>query len=245
MNHLLIDIDAPWHISFQGDRTLLITLDAPMNVANGQRCGLAAEALRQAEMPGVVDIVPSFNTIAVHYQPRLFGGTTSRRLASDIARIINTQDTEAEPDAATLIDIPVCYGGKHGPDLPFIAAHCGLDEDEVIRLHSQQPLYAFMLGFAPGAAYMGMLDPRLDIGRRDTPRTSLPKGAVAIANRQTIIYPNASPGGWHVIGTTPVELFFPHRQPPTLIAPGNRVRFQPISPQVFDTLRTEQQGNAA
>lgn len=243
MNHLLVDIDAPWDISMQGDRTLLITLDAPLSVANGQRCGQAAQALRDAALPGVVDIVPSFGTVAVHYQPRLFGSTTPKRLASDVARIINAQSTHTAPTASTLVDIPVCYGGEYGPDLPVIAAHAGLDEDEVIRLHCQEPLYVFMLGFAPGAAYMGLLEPRLDIGRRDTPRTALPKGAVAIANRQTIIYPNESPGGWHIIGTTPVDLFFPQQQPPTLIAPGDMVRFQPISPQAFGALKKEQESD--
>src|SRR5699024_10398559 len=123
------------------------------------------------------------------------------------------------------IDIPVCYGGDFGPDLDDVARHCGLDVEQVIALHSGEPAYVFMLGFAPGAAYIGMHDDALDIPRRDTPRTALPKGAVAIANRQTIIYPNPSPGGWHVIGTTPLEQFYPSQTPPTLLAPGDMVRF--------------------
>ncbi|HLR12299.1 MAG TPA: 5-oxoprolinase subunit PxpB [Burkholderiaceae bacterium] len=234
MSHLLVDIDPPWSIFAQGDRTLLVTLDAPVSVANGQRCGQAARALMKACLRGVVDIVPSFSSIAVHYQPRLFDSTTFKRLASDVAQVINAQDTQAPQDGSTVIDIPVCYGGEYGPDLAGVARHAGLTEEDVIRLHAGTPLYVFMLGFAPGAAYMGMLDERLDIGRRDTPRTALPKGAVAIANRQTIIYPNVSPGGWHVIGITPIELFFPRQQPPTRIAPGDMVRFQPMSVQAFE-----------
>src|SRR5699024_2067482 len=161
MSHLLVDIDPPWSIFAQGDRTLLVTLDAPVSVANGQRCGQAARALMKACLRGVVDIVPSFSSIAVHYQPRLFDSTT------------------------------------------FIQRRSGVQADDVFF----------------GEA--GMPGERLDIGRRDTPRTALPKGAVAIANRQTIIYPNVSPGGWHVIGITPIELFFPRQQPPTRIAPGD------------------------
>lgn len=239
MNHLLVDIHAPWRISYQGDRTLLVSLDAPVNVTSGQRCAAAAQALRDAALNGVVDIVPSFNSLAIHYQPRLFGSTTFKRLASDVAKVINCQNTQALPTSDTVIDIPVCYGGTHGPDLSAVAAHAGLTEADVVTLHSQTPLYVFMLGFLPGAAYMGMLDERLDIGRRATPRTCLPKGAVAIANRQTIIYPNTSPGGWHVIGTTPVELFFPEQDPPTRIAPGNSVRFRPISVSTFDALQNK------
>lgn len=243
MNHLMVDVDPPWEIICQGDRTLLVTLDAPVSVANGQRCGQAAEAIRQAALRGVVDIVPSFSSIAVHYQPRLFDSTTFKRLASDVARIINSQDGTVPSGPSTVIDIPVCYGGEYGPDLSGVARHAGLAEEDVIHLHSGSPLYVFMLGFAPGTAYMGMLDPRLDIGRRDTPRTAVPKGAVAIANRQTIIYPNPSPGGWHVIGTTPVELFFPDRQRLTRIAPGDSVRFQPISVDEFAAMAGQAPGS--
>ncbi len=240
MNHLLASVQPPWHISFQGDRTLMVTLDASVSVKNGRRCGYVAQALRRAAIRGVVDVVPSFNAIAVHYQPRLFGSsTTFKRLASDVARIVN-ETGDNPPDTPTqTLDIPVCYGGEEGPDLAHVAQHCGLSEEDVIALHSGTPLYVFMLGFAPGAAYMGMMDERLDIGRRDTPRTALPQGAVAIANRQTIIYPNPSPGGWHVIGTTPTRLFFPEQDPPTLIAPDQTVRFVPITQPEFQALQQD------
>src|SRR5690606_28650988 len=131
---------------------------------------------------------------------------------------------------ARQVDIPVCYGGEHGPDLEDVARHCGLSPQEVIRLHSGTPAYVFMLGFAPGAPYIGIHDPKLAIGRRDTPRTVGPAGSVAIANLQTVIYPNASPGGWNLIGSTPAVLFDPAREPVTLLAPGDTVRFVPIGP---------------
>src|SRR5690606_23347666 len=115
-----------------------------------------------------------------------------------------------------------------------------LTAEEVVRLHSHTPAYVFMLGFAPGAAYIGVHDERLAIGRRATPRTALPAGSVAIANLQTMIYPNASPGGWHVIGATPAVLFNPEQQPPTLLSPGDTVRFVPISPEAFQSMKDEQ-----
>lgn len=222
----------------QGDRTLLLSLDQPVSVEGGRQCAAVAAALRQAAIRGVTDIVPTFNSVAVHYQPRLFGSsTTFKHLANEVARIAEQVPPDATPAQSRCVKIPVCYGGEHGPDLAEVARHCGLGEQDVIALHSGEPAYVFMLGFAPGAPYIGMHDPALDIARRATPRTALPAGSVAIANRQTIIYPNASPGGWHIIGTTPVALFFPDRQPATLLAPGDTVQFVPISADDFATYK--------
>lgn len=226
----------PWRITPQGDRTLLLIRDEPVSVQGGQACAAIATALRQSDIRGITDIVPTFNSVAVHYQPRLFGSsTTFQKLASEVAGAVNQHASQAATTQAETrcIDIPVCYGGEYGPDLSDVAQHCGISEHDVIALHSQEPTYVFMLGFAPGAPYIGMHDPALDIGRRDTPRTVVPAGSVAIANRQSIIYPNTSPGGWHVIGATPVTLFFPDRDPPTLLAPGDSVRFVPISADEF------------
>lgn len=233
-----------WHVTPQGDRTLVLALDTPVSVKSGRQCAAVAMALRTAGLPGIIDVVPSFNAVAVHYQPRhpsaetgldAGTGTLFSHLAQAVTRIAT--DTAHQTDAypGRTIDIPVCYGGDFGPDLDDVARHCGLDVEQVIALHSGEPAYVFMLGFAPGAAYIGMHDDALDIPRRDTPRTALPKGAVAIANRQTIIYPNPSPGGWHVIGTTPLGQFYPSQTPPTLLAPGDMVRFVPITPDQFYT----------
>lgn len=227
-------LPTPWRITPQGDRTLLLIHDDAISVEGGRTCAAVAASLRQAAIRGVTDIVPTFNAVAVHYQPRLFGSsTTFNNLAAEVARTVEQLSDQASTAESRCIDIPVCYGGEYGPDLHDVARHCGISEDEVIALHSGEPAFVFMLGFAPGAPYIGMHDAALDIGRRDTPRTALPAGSVAIANRQTIIYPNVSPGGWHVIGTTPAALFFPHREPPTLLAPGDTVRFVPISADDF------------
>lgn len=227
---MIPEVRAPWTIAAQGDRTLLLLHDGPISVATGKDCAHAANALRNAGFRGVVDIVPTFNSVALHYQPRLFGtSTTFKRLATDVARVIDAMGATPADTMGRTVDIPVCYGGDFGPDLVTVADHCGLTPDDIVRLHSAEPAYVFMLGFAPGAAYIGMHDAALDIERRKTPRTALPRGAVAIANRQTIIYPNPSPGGWHIIGNTPIQLFFPDQDPPTLLAPGDSVRFVPIS----------------
>jgi inhibitor of KinA len=124
-----------------------------------------------------------------------------------------------------IIDIPVHYGGNDGPDLLVVADACSLSPAEVIALHTAQPFPVLMLGFMPGFPYLGGLPTRLHLPRRSTPRAYVPAGSIAIANDQTGIYPNQSPGGWHLLGRTTVQLFDPTRDPPSLLTPGDLVRF--------------------
>lgn len=227
------DANSPWSIDPQGDRTLLLThaSNGTPNVDIGRQCAYMAQVLRGANIPGISDIVPAFNTVALHFKSRLFGPSPNfKNLAIQVQKILASTDLDTCAHAAArTIEIPVCYGGEHGPDLEDVARHCGLSQEEVIALHSSDNAYVFMLGFAPGAPYVGVHDQRLDIGRRSTPRVALPRGSVAMANRQTIIYPNVSPGGWHVIGTTPISLFNPEANPSTLLQAGDMVRFIPIT----------------
>ncbi len=229
-------------IAPQGDRCIQVSFGQGIDVQTGRRCARAAAALRNAAIPCITDIVPTFNSVALHYQPQRFSpGMQHEQLIARIETVLDTLQHAADDAAeARVVDIPVCYGGEYGPDLSDVARHCGIEADDVIRLHSQQLAYVFMLGFAPGAPYIGVHDAKLDIGRRSTPRTQLPAGSVAIANRQTMIYPNASPGGWHIIGATPVRLFDPAREPATLLAPGDSIRFVPITTATYERLRGEQ-----
>lgn len=232
-----------WTIVPQGDRSLILVFGDQIDIAIGKRCADAAAAIRAADIDGISDIVPTFNSVALHYQPRLSGASTNfKHLAAEIEKILSRAElAAASTSAPKLVEIPVCYGGEHGPDLAHVAQHCKLDPAEVIRLHSEDPAYVFMLGFAPGAPYIGVHDQKLAIGRRATPRTSLPAGSVAIANLQTMIYPNASPGGWHILGATPVVLFDPAQAQPTLLSPGDSVKFLPISAEEFLDLKRSQQ----
>lgn len=245
-NHLSAanDPGSPWTIEPQGDRIVLLihTSDGKANVDVGQQCAQIAALLRTAEIPGVLDIVPAFNTVALHFQPRLFGAGPSvtnltAKISTALATVISTTSLAS---TVRTIDIPVCYGGDYGPDLADVAEHCKLSQDEVIALHSTTSAYVFMLGFAPGAPYVGVHDAKLDIPRRSTPHLRLPAGSVAMANRQTIIYPNVSPGGWHVIGTTPIRLFNPDAQTPALLTVGDHIRFVPITPAEFQELQAKQ-----
>ncbi len=226
--------DPEWRIFPHGDRCLVIRFGEGIDVATGRRCATAAEALRDAAIRGVSDIVPTFDTVAVHYLPARFAVNTSvRNLEGEIESVLRRCNFNEAEAAGRSVELPVCYGGEFGPDLPDVARRTGLSEEGVIRLHSSEPAYVFMLGFAPGAPFMGVHDPLFALPRRPTPRTSIPAGSVAIANRQTVIYPNDLPGGWHIIGRTPLRLFDPLRDPVTLISPGDTVRFVPIAEDAF------------
>ncbi len=132
------------------------------------------------------------------------------------------------------VEIPVCYGGELGPDLDDVARTHGLAPEEVIRLHADADYLVYMIGFMPGFAYLGGLPERIATPRRKTPRTAVPAGTVGIGGRQTGVYPLVSPGGWNLIGRTPVKIFDIKRDEPTLLSTGDRVRFRPISRSEFD-----------
>jgi KipI family sensor histidine kinase inhibitor len=148
-------------------------------------------------------------------------------LSKQIYEAASHQDTLKEPNDK-IVEIPILYGGEYGPDLSFVADCAKLSENEIISIHSETLYRVYMIGFTPGFPYLGILDSKLHISRRETPRNSIPAGSVAIAEGQTGIYPVESPGGWHIIGKTPVALFDFNLNPPTLVSIGDSVKFVPI-----------------
>jgi KipI family sensor histidine kinase inhibitor len=228
--------ETSWRILPQGDRCLIVSFGDRIDAAVGRTCLAAAARLRDARLPGVTDVVPSFVAVAVHYRPDAHGGPAYAQLAERIGRLL-AEGIRADASGGREVDIPVCYGGAHGPDLAEVAQAAGLTPEGVIQLHSQPRSMVFMLGFAPGHAYLGVHDEKLNIPRRPSPRTAVPIGSVAVANRQTVIYPNRLPGGWNIIGATPLTMFDPGREPAALLQPGDSVRFVPIGPEEFDRIR--------
>ncbi|MEJ2896582.1 5-oxoprolinase subunit PxpB [Bordetella avium] len=228
-----------WRIIPQGDRCLLVILGDTIHEATGRHCLSLARQIRAADWPGVVDVVPSFTTVAVHYRQLPQGGPAHESLAARL-RTLLAQGIQADTACGREVELPVCYGRRHGPDLVAVAQACRLSPDEVIGLHSQAGSMVYMLGFAPGLAYIGVHDERLNLPRRDSPRTEVPPGSVAIANRQTVVYPGRLPGGWHIIGATPLTMFDPAREPAAWLQPGDRIRFVPIDEATFDRLQAEQ-----
>lgn len=228
-----------WRLRPQGDRCLIVNFGDAIAPETGRLCLALAQKLREAALPGVTDVVPSFVAVAVHYAPLPDGsGPTWDTLSAQVRALIEA-GLDAADEAGRDVEIPVCYGGEHGPDLEDVARACGRSPEEIIALHSSEPCMVYMLGFAPGHAYLGLHE--LNLPRRDEPRTEVPAGSIAIANRQTVIYPNRLPGGWHILGATPLVMFDAQRDPPALLSPGDRVRFVPISEARFRAMRAELQ----
>ncbi|MSO29614.1 MAG: 5-oxoprolinase subunit PxpB [Acidobacteria bacterium] len=217
-----------------GDSALLLELDPVIDPEVNARAVAIAAALRRHQFPGVRDIVSTFRSVAVFFDPwRADVAALAEAIgrASGAAPIIE----ERAP-----IDVEVVYGGENGPDLAEVAAFAGCAPSDVIDRHASRTYRVFMLGFLPGFAYMGSVDDSIAAPRRATPRTRVPAGSVGIAGRQTGIYPVDSPGGWQIIGRTAMKVFDPDRNPPALFAPGDRVRFVPASSYVVaDSSRTD------
>ena len=201
-----------------GDAALVCEAAPPATLDCQRRIWALAERARL--MPHVVEVVPGMNNLTIVFDPLVADYET-------LAAELESAWDAAEPtdmDSAE-IEIPVHYGGADGPDLAALAKHTGFSIDEVVKRHTQAEYVVFLLGFQPGFAYLGGLDPALAMPRHAEPRLEVPAGSVGIGGAQTGIYPAASPGGWQLLGRTELKLFDPARNPPTLMQPGDRVRF--------------------
>lgn len=208
-----------------GDTALRITLGEGVSPEVNRRVRAACAGLERAALPGVVECVPSYTAVTVHYQPHVIRfGDLCRAVDAAIA----SSGDVAVPEGR-LVTLPVIYGGERGPDLEFVARHNQLSIDEVIRLHSEPEYLVYMIGFAPGYPYLGGLSERLATPRLEKPRLSVPKGSVGIGGSQTGVYSVDSPGGWRLIGWTPTVLYDPAKDPPAVLQAGDRVRFRPTT----------------
>jgi KipI family sensor histidine kinase inhibitor len=205
-----------------GDAALLVELGAELDIALNAR--VHALAQRVDALRGVVATTPGYTTLLVEYDPAL---REYDALRQEVENALHTLAAAAAP-AARVIEIPTRYGGTDGPDLDFVAWHSRLTAAQVIQLHTRVVYHVFMLGFAPGFPYLGVVDEKIAAPRLETPRARVPAGSVGIAGRQTGIYPRESPGGWRLIGRTDTKLFDPTQEPPTLLRAGDCVRFSPI-----------------
>lgn len=199
------------------------------------------QQVQAARVPGIVEAVPTLRSLTVHYDPCVTSARALKALllpmALDIARSVEagTPADAIEPAVKRWL-IPACYEPEFGPDVEPVAAACGLSPWQVTALHACVSYRVLMLGFLPGHPYIGDLPPPLRVPRRDTPRTAVPPGSIAIATTMSVIYPLESPGGWHIIARTPVRLFDQHRAEPSLLAPGDEVRFRSIGREEFQAL---------
>lgn len=215
-----------------GDSAVQVVLgDAPGEPAR-RRVEVAARRLAESALPGLIECVPGFTTLTIHYDPlQLPPGS----LESSLAHLLADLD-ESAGDDGRLVEIPVCYGGEFGPDLESVASLHGLAADEVVALHAAGEYRVHLVGFVPGFPYLGGLDAKLATPRRESPRTAVPAGSVGIGGAQTGIYPVESPGGWQLIGRTPLRLFDALRDPPALLRAGDRIRFLAVDADAFRRL---------
>lgn len=188
----------------------------------------ACERIRAAALPQVRDVLAAHATVLVCYDPLRSGYEETVRAVAPLLQGLAPDEAQGR-----LVTIPVAYGGDFGPDLPALAEAKGLSEKEVAERHAATEYTVASIGFMPGFAYLDGLDPLLATPRLASPRTSVPAGSVGIAARQSGIYPLQSPGGWNLVGRTPVRVFDPHREPAVLYRPGDRVRFMPVDGEEF------------
>jgi inhibitor of KinA len=217
-----------------GDRALVIELGNRIDRALSRDVLRLNAIIRSRALRGVVETVPTFRSLMVHYDPLITGRA---ELEGAITSLLDGEHELGVP--ARQWRIPVCYEGGFAPDLAEVAQLSGLAADEVVTLHSTTRYHVYMLGFLPGFPYMGDLPPQLALPRRADPRVRVPAGSISIATSLTAIYPYESPGGWHLIGTTPIRLFDAERARPALLAPGDGVLFDPIDPASFASIRGE------
>lgn len=239
---------------------LLLRFGNGIDIGINARVQAAARALRTAALPGIIDIAPAYATLLVRFDARAWldkrtsgappheplvealRSVTGRTMDPGLRRE-DERKTDTPGRNARAFEVPVCYGGGYGHDLDAVAQHARLSPDEVIARHTAAEYTVAMIGFAPGFPYLLGLDPALPMPRRADPRTRVPAGSVAIGGAQTGIYPRELPGGWQLIGRTPLVLFDPRREPPCLLAPGDGVRFRAIGADEFEKLAEQPRGD--
>ena len=228
-----------------GDSALVVLFGDSISLESHKQVRQLSLYLDEHPFFGMIEYVPAFTSVAVYYdavavldrhadeaspENRQFPSLVAAALLEKIVRQLESIPVQEEKT----VEIPVCYGGEFGPDLEAVADHNGLSAEEVIKIHTSADYLVYMLGFAPGFAYLGGMSERIATPRRQTPRLAIPAGTVGIAGEQTGVYPIETPGGWQLIGKTPIDLFLPKSWPPTLLEAGNMVRFYPISRRDFD-----------
>lgn len=221
-------------ISPVGDRAISIDFGQVIDPTINRHIRQTIERIKELQLDGIIELVPTYCALLVEYDAMLYS-------YSEICKIIEpTLDegmTDTTNELVTVVEVPTVYGGEFGPDLSFVASHNHLSEDEVISIHSGTDYLVYMLGFIPGFTYLGGMDPRIATPRLSSPRTVIPAGSVGIAGEQTGTYPSDSPGGWQIIGRTPVTMYDMSKAQAALLNAGDYVRYVPIDESEFHRIK--------
>lgn len=196
-----------------------------------------AERLEAARLPGVIEQVPTFRSLMVHFEPLVLDAAVLEKTLSDlVADLLAAERTGAIASSGKTFRLPACYDPALAPDLDMVAARTGLTPEGVVECHSAEIYHVYMLGYLPGFPYMGDVPDALKVPKLDSPRVKVPVGGIALAGALTAVYPVESPGGWNLIGRSPVAIWDLRRDPPALFAPGDKVRFEPVSLDTYHAL---------
>ncbi|MFC3884620.1 5-oxoprolinase subunit PxpB [Bacillus songklensis] len=234
---------ATYTLSPLGDQAVIVEFGKNVTEEIQQNIQSFCTYLMDHPIEGMIEFVPAFTNVTIFYDPWKVSEqgkkqpyeTFSKRVSDRLNSLDFHQNIKRR-----IVDIPVCYGEDFGPDLEFVAKHNGMAEEDVIRIHSNGKYLVYMIGFAPGFPYLGGMSEKIAAPRKASPRKAIPAGSVGIAGAQTGIYPFETPGGWQLIGRTPLSLFQPDSTPPTLLQTGDIIRFAPISRAEFDRLKEGQ-----
>ncbi len=219
-----------------GDRALLVEFGDTIDLEANQKVHALDHAISKRELYGVEECVPTYRSLLVYFDPSKTSYEQTVFRLKDLEGRLGEFKLSA---LARMIEVPVVYGGEYGPDLEYVAEYHGLSTCEVVRLHSSKEYAVYMIGFIAGFPYLGEVTDEIATPRLKTPRLIVPAGSVGIAEKQTGIYPYESPGGWQIIGRTPLEFFDLNKYPPALAQPGDIVKFVPIEEIKFKSLRKQ------
>lgn len=220
-----------------GDRAMMLQFEDEISPETHLRIKAISQYFDTHQVKGIVEYVPAYTSVTFYYDPWLLsehGTVDPYDSIVDLIQQVLRQVKLKKAAKSEVVKIPVCYGGDYGPDLDFVAQYNSLKPKEVIALHTKATYLVYMIGFAPGFPYLGGLSKKLATPRKEQPRAVIPAGSVGIAGNQTGVYPIETPGGWQLIGRTPVLLFDPERENPALLKAGDKVRFVPISAKEYE-----------
>ena len=215
-----------------GDTAVVVEFGNTVDRAISDAVLALSARVRAARTPGVRETVPTYRSLLVHFDPVV---TTSAAVIGEIRQLLGKNDESRKN--ATLWRVPACFEPTHAPDLADVAERAKLTQDKVVQILSETLFHVYMVGFSPGFSYMGDVPPPLDLPRRTDPRVKVPTGSIAIAVGMIGVYPVESPGGWHLVGTAPIRFFDLRHTRPALLAPGDKVRFEPITASAFADIR--------
>lgn len=222
-------------ISPVGDRAISIDFGQVINPTINRHIRQTIERIKELQLDGIIELVPTYCALLVEYDAMLYSYS---EICNIIEPTLEEGMTNTTNELVTVVEVPTVYGGDFGPDLSFVASHNHLSEDEVISIHSGTDYLVYMLGFIPGFTYLGGMDPRIATPRLSSPRTLIPAGSVGIAGEQTGTYPSDSPGGWQIIGRTPVTMYDMSKAQAALLNAGDYVRYVPIDESEFHRIKS-------